>query len=232
MTRWPISARPLSDGQIAAALEHIAATSERPLRDELVLWLNVSAGLRAHEIAGLELSTVWEREGSVRDVIHIDRRLAKYSSARAVIVSARVREALLRFRAGYPDAKTVGDSFGERPTPVVRQQIEALRRKIGYRETPLGYPRFVDGATRVLADGRKLRVDVPDEAKRSPQQRKPGFRASDLSRAVAAARRAGLEVTVTELTSDGGIRLSHGSAEPSSQSAYDAWKERRDARSV
>ena len=124
MTRRPISARPLSDGQIAAALEHIAATSERPLRDELVLWLNVSAGLRAHEIAGLELSTVWEREGSVRDVIHIDRRLAKYSSARAIIVSARVREALLRFRAGYPDANTIGESFGERPTPVVRQQIE------------------------------------------------------------------------------------------------------------
>lgn len=55
------------------------------------------------------------------------------------------------------------------------------------------------------------------------------FRHSDIVRAVRAVKRAGLEVSQTEISSDGTIRLSHEPAPSTPATAYDAWKEGRNA---
>ena len=231
MTGWQTSARPLSDQQVGAALEHIAARSEHPLRDELILWLRVSGSLRPHEIAGLKLAELWDHEGRLNNVIDIPKSLAKYSPARTIQATARVREALLRFRSIYPDAQTIGETFGERPTSIVKKQIEELCNATNYVETSSRYRPAIAPLVRLDAPkhARAQTRPVREEAKR---QRQPRFRSSDITRAVDAVKRAGLEITATEVGLDGSIRLSHGPPAASSQSAYDTWKERRDARSV
>jgi hypothetical protein len=230
VTTWQINACPLSDPQVAAALRHIAATSDRPLRDELILWLRISARLRAHEIAGLKLAALWDRDRRISDVIQIPKPIAKYSPARTVQVTPRVREALLRFRSTYPDAQTIGESFGERPTPIVQKQIEELCSAIGYVETT---PRRSLIAPRLPPNlAGQTPAPIEPDRNQTRRRREPRFRPSDITRAVDAAKRAGLEITATEVSQDGSIRLSHAPAAATSQSAYDTWKERRDARSV
>ncbi|TCJ39096.1 site-specific integrase [Parafrankia sp. BMG5.11] len=231
MTAWQIKARPLSDNQVKAALEHIAASSERPLRDELILWLKTSASLRAHEIAGLKLSDLWDQEGRLKDAIEIPRPLAKYSPARTIQVTARVREALLRFRSTYPDAKTIGETFGSGPTPIIQKHIDELCSAIGYVETSSRYrPHFAP--LDHLEAPKQAPAPSGPEHEVSKRHRQPRFRPSDITRAVDAVKRAGLEITATEVGRDGSIRLSHAPTAASSQSAYDTWKERRDARSI
>jgi len=59
------------------------------------------------------------------------------------------------------------------------------------------------------------------------------FKQADLTRAVKAARAAGLDVARTEIMPDGTIRLIH-QAEVTSvvESPFDEWKAKRDARSA
>ncbi|MBI1265421.1 MAG: hypothetical protein GC187_11885 [Alphaproteobacteria bacterium] len=56
------------------------------------------------------------------------------------------------------------------------------------------------------------------------------FRQTDLTRAVKAARAAGLQVTATVIAPDGSIRLEHV-ADPrdNGESPFDKWKAKRDA---
>lgn len=57
------------------------------------------------------------------------------------------------------------------------------------------------------------------------------FKQADLVRAVKAARAAGLEIARTEIAPDGRIILVHHAEEADAQSAFDAWKGQRNARS-
>lgn len=231
MTGWQTSARPLSDQQVGAALEHIAASSEHPLRDELILWLRVSANLRPHEIAGLKLAELWDHEGRLNNVIDIPKSLAKYSPARTIQATARVREALLRFRSTYPDAQTIGETFGERPTSIVKKQIEELCNAINYVETSSRYRPVIAPLFRAENPGRTPAPIAP-ECEAPKRKRQPRLRPSDITRAIDAIKRTGLEITATEVDPDGTIRLTHVPIAASSQSAFDAWKERRNAQSV
>lgn len=185
----------------------------------------------AHEIAGLKLSDLWDQEGRLNDAIEIPRPLAKYSPTRTIQMTARVREALLRFRSTYPDAKTIGESFGDSPTPIVQKQIDEICRAIGYAETSPRYRPLI--APHVPVDAPKQTHSTKGPDREEPKRhRKPRFRPSDITRAVDAVKRTGLEITATEVDPDGKIRLTHVPIAASSQSAFDAWKERRNAQSV
>ena len=61
---------------------------------------------------------------------------------------------------------------------------------------------------------------------------KAAFKASDVTKAMRAAMRAGLSVGRTEIAPDGTIRLIHGDAGAALGTAYDQWKERKHARSA
>lgn len=60
-----------------------------------------------------------------------------------------------------------------------------------------------------------------------PTRRKPSFKKADVTRALNAAKDAGLEIAVTEIKPDGTIRLICGPAQyGSSLSPFDEWKQR------
>lgn len=67
---------------------------------------------------------------------------------------------------------------------------------------------------------------VPDR----PKDTSLRFRASDLTRALRAAAKAGLTVAKSEIAPDGLIRLVYGA--DAADGSFEAWKERRDARSA
>ena len=56
------------------------------------------------------------------------------------------------------------------------------------------------------------------------------FKQADLTRALRAARGAGVEIGTIEVTRDGTIRILTGPAAPLPTDHYDAWKAKRDAR--
>lgn len=221
---------PLSDAQMAHALEHIRASSPAPVCHELILCLGVYCGLRAHEIARLDLDMLCAGPHGIADHIHIDRRLAKYSRPRDVAIPPRVREALIRFRTAHPQAGRVCDGLPGYGTSQIQQWLATTLALIGYVamvEVKLRFP-VAPGAS---TPGKLRSLDAPGQSQKRRQNRNPAFRQTDLVRAIGAAKRAGLEVTATEIATDGTIKLAHQSAPPSSAAAYDKWKERRDARS-
>jgi integrase len=220
-------ARPLSEERIALALEHIQATSPAPAREELVLWLAVYLQLRAHEIALLELSPLLD---APEGVIRIDKRVAKYTEPRAVPMPQRVREALIRFKAAYPDAGRVGDALAGWGTAEVRQWLTSTYALIGH--IPEGVSKARLSASAALS-GHQTPALMPlsTSRRRTANTQRASFRQSDLVRAVSAAKRAGLPVTATEIGTDGCIKLMHGQESTTSANAYEQWKERRDARS-
>ena len=90
---------------------------------------------------------------------------------------------------------------------------------------PAGQPETATAAPPVCA---AKAPPTPVVRKSAPAQ----FRASDVTRAIKAVRKAGQMVTSTEITRDGTIRIITGdSAEPNPQ-AFDRWKAKRDAHSA
>ncbi len=58
------------------------------------------------------------------------------------------------------------------------------------------------------------------------------FRQSDITRAVKAARNAGLNVAQTEILNNGTVVLHHVEQVPEAHDAYEKWKEKRNTRST
>ena len=210
----------LTPRQFELALEYISTTSAEPIRDEFVLWLAVFSGLRAHEIASLPLKELIDDQGRIRDQISLDRQMTKYAPAREVRINQRVKEAVIRFRAVYPEAVRLKDTLGEHASSNVRRWLHAAYEAIGYLE----------GSTKIRLRHTARMTNGLQPSSTPDKGRRPSFRNADIVRAVRAAQRAGLEVTASEFTADGAIRLSHAPPTPTSASAYDEWKERRDAR--
>jgi hypothetical protein len=228
----------LTAAQLENALAYISATSGDPIRDELILWLAIFAGMRAHEIAHLPLDAMTDEQGRVRNQISLEKRLTKYGPARAVSINQRTREAIVRFRTAHPEAKHLRDLLGAEASQIVRKWLATAYEAIGY----------VDGATSVhlrnssqpgkwlmsplsrfkVGSGSLAPTQLPKEPATLKEGR-PKFRHADIVRAVRATQRAGLDVTASELTADGTIRLSHAAPPASASTAYDKWKEGRGA---
>jgi integrase/recombinase XerD len=87
-------AKTLSKAQIEAVVGYLSST-RYPLRNRVILFLSVKAGLRAKEIANLTWPMVTDSSGFVGDVIRLENRASKGKfGGRVVPINAALKEVL------------------------------------------------------------------------------------------------------------------------------------------
>ena len=86
-------AKTLSKAQIEAVVGYLNST-RYPLRNRVILFLSVKAGLRAKEIANLTWPMVTDSSGFVGDVIHLEDRASKGKSGRVVPINVALKNDL------------------------------------------------------------------------------------------------------------------------------------------
>jgi len=90
-------AKTLSKAQIEAVVGYLNST-RYPLRNRIILFLSVKAGLRAKEIANLTWPMVTDSSGFVGDVIRLEDRASKGRSGRVVPINAALKRDLEELR--------------------------------------------------------------------------------------------------------------------------------------
>jgi integrase len=86
-------AKTLSKGQIEATLGFLAKT-RYPIRNRVIFFLSVKAGLRAKEIAALTWSMVTDSEGKIGQALHLHDKASKGRSGRTIPMHGDLRLAL------------------------------------------------------------------------------------------------------------------------------------------
>lgn len=95
-------AKTLDDQQFEALLEAVIAKSSVPESDALKLLLSFLAGLRASEIAALDMGALTDPDGKISKSIWISGANAKNGRPREIPMHPRIREALRAYRKRYP----------------------------------------------------------------------------------------------------------------------------------
>lgn len=90
-------AKTLSKGQIEAVVGYLNST-RHPLRNRVIFYLSVKAGLRAKEIAHLTWPMVTDPSGIVGDFIRLEDRASKGRSGRIIPINATLKIELERLR--------------------------------------------------------------------------------------------------------------------------------------
>jgi len=91
-------AKTLTKAQIEAVVGYLNST-RYPLRNRVILFLSVKAGLRAKEIANLTWPMVTDSSGFVGEVIHLENRASKGKSGRIVPINAALKKDLEELHA-------------------------------------------------------------------------------------------------------------------------------------
>jgi integrase/recombinase XerD len=92
-------AKTLSKGQIEAVVGYLNST-RYPLRNRVIFYLSVKAGLRAKEIANLTWSMLTEPSGMVGDFIRLEDRASKGRSGRIIPINVALKKELEELRQG------------------------------------------------------------------------------------------------------------------------------------
>ncbi|WP_445194048.1 tyrosine-type recombinase/integrase [Sphingomonas sp. Tas61C01] len=100
-------AKILTEEQFLLVEAYVAQRSRQPESDALKLLLSFRAGLRACEIARLQVSDMTDASGRAAKYISIPGRIAKRNKARQVPMHPEIRVALFCFQATYPRARFV-----------------------------------------------------------------------------------------------------------------------------
>lgn len=100
-------AKVLEDYQFADFRKWLARNSQMPERDDLIFLLSFRAGLRASEIAKLEVEAMTTSGGQVASVITIHKLVGKKMKSREIPMHPQIADALIRFRSRYPEATCV-----------------------------------------------------------------------------------------------------------------------------
>jgi integrase len=87
----------LSKGQIEAVVGYLNST-RYPLRNRVIFYLSVKAGLRAKEIANLTWSMITDPSGTVGDFIRLEDRASKGRSGRIIPINAILKRELEQLR--------------------------------------------------------------------------------------------------------------------------------------
>lgn len=93
-------AKTLNDQQIKAVIGTLATSGRNHLRNKVIFLLSLH-GLRAKEIADLEVSMIVDAEGQLAEAIHLTDAASKGKSGRVVPMNKQLREAV----RGYLDSK-------------------------------------------------------------------------------------------------------------------------------
>ena len=106
-------AKTMTDEQLAKLFAHVDQTSVVPERDKLIFLLSFGAGLRAAEIAKLDLSSLTDADGNIAKTIHVPTNVGKKKRSRDVPMNKEVAAAVRAFRLKYPGATFV--AFSSQP---------------------------------------------------------------------------------------------------------------------
>lgn len=90
-------AKTLSDKQIKTVLAYLDSTSRNVQRNKVIFLLSVCAGLRAKEIASLELSMITNAEGELADAISLQDKASKGKSGRVIAMNKTLKLALTMY---------------------------------------------------------------------------------------------------------------------------------------
>lgn len=92
----------LTPQQIRAVLASARSRARRPLHGVTALALTLGLGLRAKELAALRWTDVYERDGLLRDVIHLKAAYTKGGKTRDVFLSSpRLRRVLEEYHEAH-----------------------------------------------------------------------------------------------------------------------------------
>ena len=99
-------AKTLNEKEIKSVFAQIA-TRRHSVRDRAIFAISFYAGLRAHEIASLNIDNIVSADGSIRDEIILASDQTKGSQSRKVFISDRLRKELADMsKASVKDART------------------------------------------------------------------------------------------------------------------------------
>jgi integrase/recombinase XerD len=91
------AAKLITERELKRALA-ICATRRHSLRDQTILHLSYSAGLRACEIAALRVGDVYAEDGSVKHCVTLSAQQTKGSRARVFYVNQRLQRVLEQYQ--------------------------------------------------------------------------------------------------------------------------------------
>ena len=89
-------AQTLNEAQFRRIL-HYCRSRRHPVRDTTIFMVSFYAGLRAKEIAALELGDVFDETGAVRDQFILGADQSKGGQRRTVYLNQRLRKALAKY---------------------------------------------------------------------------------------------------------------------------------------
>lgn len=89
-------AKILTDQQIKVVLAYLDSTSRNTLRNKVIFLLSLH-GLRAKEIANLEVSMITNAEGELAEAIALQDKAAKGKSGRIVPINQMLRDSLKQY---------------------------------------------------------------------------------------------------------------------------------------
>lgn len=97
-------AKTLTKEQLDMLLDYITHNSTMPVRDRLLILLSHKAGLRAGEIAKMDMTAVTDSEGRIAKDIRVFSNVGKKQRERMIPMHPMIKEALRDFRFKYPNA--------------------------------------------------------------------------------------------------------------------------------
>lgn len=96
-------AKTLEDYQLVDLRKWVASHSKWPERDDLIFLLSHRAGLRAAEIAKLDIDALTDAGGKIAAKLIVDKACGKYGRAREIPMHPQLADAVLRFRRRHPE---------------------------------------------------------------------------------------------------------------------------------
>lgn len=103
-------AKTLDNDQFEKLMAYVDANSSSPERDRLFVLLSYKAGLRAAEIAKIDIKAMTDPEGRVAKLITIFANVGKKGREREIPMHPDIRTALKNFRKRYPDTPFIAVS--------------------------------------------------------------------------------------------------------------------------
>lgn len=129
-------AKVLEESQFTRLLAYVKQNSTAPERDNLMLLLSFKAGLRAGEIAKIDIPAMTDAEGNVAKKIVVSKMIAKKGREREIPMNPDIRKALILFRKKYPKSAYIAVSSQngwEQMTPnTVIQYMRRLFLRAGF----------------------------------------------------------------------------------------------------
>ena len=145
-------AKILTQAQIEKVLDSIRGTSRQPLRDELFVLFSFCCGMRAQEIACIELSDVTDVEGQLAPILEV--RGGKYGNKRRLPMPSHLVQILAAYlhQAAIRSGPLFLDQFGFPVRPnAVQKQLGRAYRRVGFvgASSHSGRRSFITHASRI-----------------------------------------------------------------------------------